>query len=161
MTIIDDLITDRSAADAAEYRALAAIEYEDMTGEQKARWDTDLRGGYNDSDMNRVGQAVAYVTALLAAAGYSVSTSPKTDWTEYDAPTPAQLSAYLANIEELRRAITVPPSTPTTPAHIRTTTEANNIEQILQRVTDTLERIQASLWYCGMPYCGMVWTAFM
>lgn len=131
------LITDRTRADVVNH--------------------TD-KGFYNDSDLNRVGAAVQYVAERFAAQGYAVTVHPKTDWTEKDIPTAAELETYRQNIAALRGLIAVMKSTPETPETMRFLdyVKANSIEQILLDL-DTLLTNAALAWYqSGEIYAGEV-----
>lgn len=131
------LITDRTAEDVANKTA---------------------KGFYNASDLNRVGAAVQYVAERFAAQGYTVTVHPKTDWTEKDIPTAAELETYRQNIAALRGLIAVIKSTPETPETMRFLDyiKANDIEQILLDL-DTLLTNAALAWYqSGEIYAGEV-----
>ena len=116
------------------------------------------KGFYNASDLNRVGAAVQYVAERFAAQGYTVTVHPKTDWTEKDIPTAAELETYRQNIAALRGLIAVIKSTPETPETMRFLDyiKANDIEQILLDL-DTLLTNAALAWYqSGEIYAGEV-----
>lgn len=137
MSIIDTLVTDRTAADVAQ--------------------GTD-KGFYNASDLNRVGAAVQYVAERFTAQGYAVTVSPKTDWLASDIPTASELETYRQNIAALRALLAVMPTTPEAPDSMAglTYTEANSIEQILLDL-DTLLTNAALAWYqSGELYAGEV-----
>lgn len=130
-----ELVTDRTRADVANQ--------------------TD-KGFYNASDLNRVGAAVEYIAGRFAAQGYAVTVHPKTDWTEKDIPTAAELETYRHNIAALRGLIAVLKSTPETPETMRFLDylKANDIERILLAVEDTLRRLEKTFWYSGEIYSG-------
>lgn len=79
-------------------------------------------------------------------------------WSQYNAPTTAQMKQYLANVEALRRAIAVLPTTPATPESMELLDyiRANEIEQILADVDDLLKNMAAAWYYSGEVYCGEV-----
>lgn len=153
MTIIDELVYDRSAQDMAAYTALAGKEYDDMTGAEQIVWDRDSKACYHISDLNRVGEAIAYMTTLLLAIGYPITTNPKTDWTEYDKPDPA-FPAILADVATIRSTIAMPPTTPAVPSKITTMADANAVERIIYEVAVILDKIEQVLLRCGIPMCG-------
>lgn len=137
MSIIDTLVIDRTQADVSV-----------GTG----------KGTYNASDLNRVGEAVAYLAGVLNGYGYAVAVSPKTDWTAQDTPTEAQMQRYLDDVAALRAALAVMETTPEVPADMAKLTyaEANNIEQILKDI-DRLLTNMAAAWLCsGDVYSGEV-----
>lgn len=150
--IMDDLITNRTQADAALAERLEAMEYTDMTQDEQDAFDAGLQGAYKHTDMNRVGQAVlfleAYLNGVQAAldahrALYGVapdsafdvtwgtlSLTVKIDWTKADEPTPAQLTAYLQNVDDVTSCITITRSLPAGMDQL-TIQGANEIERVL------------------------------
>lgn len=153
------LITDRVQADVERMAYLAGrVSAGTATAAELAEWQSDLKGAYNASDLNRVGAAVAYVAGRLNGYGYYVSVNPKQDWTGSDIPTAGQLAAYLRDVAALRGAIAVMDSTPPTPesASGLTWQEANNIEQIILDVDELLTRMAAAWFYSGDLYAGEV-----
>lgn len=156
MSVLDTLITDRSAADVFRWQTLAAKGYSGMTTAEKIEWNGAMKGCYDYIDLNRVGEAVAYVAAELAAAGYAVSVSPKTDWARGDIPTPTQYARYLADVAAIRAALALGTSVPTAPVKVTERTDANDIETILLAVDDALARLQSIFVRSGMPWaiCG-------
>lgn len=153
------LITDRVRADVDRVAALAGrVSAGTATAAELAEWQSDLKGAYNASDLNRVGAAVAYVAERLNSYGYAVTVNPKQDWTGSDIPTAGQMAAYLRDVAALRGAIAVMASTPPTPdsANNLTWQEANNIEQILLDVDELLTRMAAAWFYSGDLYAGEV-----
>lgn len=157
MTIIDTLITDRGAADSERARELAARGWAAMTAEEQAFYlSADNKGTYKALDMNRVAEAVAYIASRLRAAGYAVDTEPKTDWTDADIPTPAQLREYLANVEALRHVLRA--ELPAIPADMDdglTPEEANSIESVLVRAEGYINNLLAAFRHCGVTVCGL------
>ena len=77
-------------------------------------------------------------------------------WYEQDVPTESAMSAYLANVSALRGTLTLPADTPTVPGDMEglTTTEANNIEAILDVTNTYLEALQKIFLRCGAAICG-------
>ena len=153
------LITDRVQADVDRVAQLTArVSAGTATAAELAEWQSDLKGAYNASDLNRVGAAVAYVAERLNGYGYAVTVNPKQDWTGSDIPTAGQMAAYLRDVAALRGAIAVMASTPPTPdsASGLTWQEANNIEQILVDVDELLTRMAAAWFYSGDLYAAEV-----
>ena len=80
-TIIDTLITDRTAADVARVEELATKGFAAMTADERAEWLGGMKGAYNASDLNRVGAALNYLAARLAPnCGTDTGWTAKTDW---------------------------------------------------------------------------------
>lgn len=142
---LDNLVFDRTELDVAELQAVTAkLVAGTATAAERATFIAGMKGAYNYTDLNRVGAAVEYLTALLASLGYRVPTAPVTDWQESDIPTPAQMERYLANIAALRDRL--PYVAPDAPASMGGLTyqEANDIEEILYTLEDVLESMQAA-----------------
>lgn len=164
-----NLITNRTQADVDRVAQLTGrVSAGTATAAEIAEWQSDLKGAYNASDLNRVGAAVAYVAGRLNGYGYAVTVNPKQDWQAADittqesmtadTPTQESMTAYLADVAALRGAIAVMASTPPTPdsANNLTWQEANNIEQILLDVDELLTRMAAAWFYSGDLYAGEV-----
>lgn len=124
-----ELITDRTQADEDRAEYLWTKDYDDMTAEEKAEWDSGLKGAYNASDLNRVESAVGYLAGVLRAlpaelkeyaaslgVGWDGIFSPpydpedmepetKTDWTDSGEPSPEDMARYLGNVVKLRNAL--------------------------------------------------------
>ena len=64
-TVIDTLITDRTAADVARVHELAVKGYAGMTAAELAEWLAGMKGAYNAVDLNRVGTALNYLRDRL------------------------------------------------------------------------------------------------
>lgn len=154
-----ELITDRVQADVDRVAQLAArVSAGTATAAELAEWQSDLKGAYNASDLNRVGAAVAYVAGRLTGYGYAVSVSPRQDWHVADIPTQESMTAYLADVAALRAALTVAADTPEVPEDMERLTwqEANDIEKILVDVDELLTRMAAAWFYSGELYAGEV-----
>jgi hypothetical protein len=119
---------------------------------------TDRTGGYyNATDLNRVGGAVQYLADLLASHGYAVSVSPKTDWAIADIPTPAQMAAYLADVEAIKDKFYGTAPLPGAMDDL-TAEGANNIERLLLEVEDAIRRMAATIdlgWTMGIAPTGL------
>lgn len=153
-----NLITDRTQADVDYAVRLSQKGWSGMTAEEKADWESNLKGTYNASDLNRVGNAVTYVAGRLTDAGYFVPVSPKIDWTESDIPKESDMQTYLEDVEILRSALTVLPETPEVPEDMEGLTyeEANDIERILLAVDDLITKMINSYFYSNEIFSGEV-----
>lgn len=148
------LITDRIQADVDAVNALAGRNWDSFSAAEKAFWMAEVRGAYNDEDMNRVGTAVAYISQLMSQAGYLPGTNPKTDWNEYDGPTPEQRQTYLDNVAKLQALAPVPePKVPPDMEEFRFQ-EANDIETILVGVDRIFPLLERSAVYSGEGFSG-------
>lgn len=70
MSIVDELITDRTQADVNRVRELALKGWANLTEGEKAEWNAGMKGAYNATDLNRVTQAMDYINAELEGYGY-------------------------------------------------------------------------------------------
>lgn len=77
-------------------------------------------------------------------------------WYESDVPTSSLLSAYLANVGNLKDTLILPTGTPAVPDDMAglTQTEANNIEKILEIINEYLVSLQKIFLRCGHAICG-------
>ena len=159
MSIMDTLVTDRTAADKETLAAaLARVNSGAGTaGDMELILNPDNKGAYNYTDFNRVGAALAYVAARLNAAGAFLRLSPKTDWTEDDEPTASQMTYYLQMLHAVRAVLAVLATTPAVPASTdhMTYNDANDIEQILLDVDELISKMAAAYRHCGAAVCGM------
>lgn len=153
-----NLITDRTQTDYEEWLALSKISWAGMTAEQKAKWSVPMKGAYNASDLNRVGNAILALQSLFAEYGYAVTVSVRVDWTAGEWPTPAEMENYLQSVANIRSVLTVLETTPATPSGMEDATIFiwNNIEQILWDVEMLINNMIASFRYCGEAVCGEV-----
>lgn len=135
--IIDSLITDRIKTDV-----------EAMNG----------KGTYNATDLNRVGEAMAYLAGRFRGYGYAVNVSSRTDWSMEDIPWQADMDRYLADLRTLRNALRVPSTTPDAPESMAGLTweKANDIERILADLEMLLNKMAVAWSYCGEIYAGEV-----
>lgn len=176
MSVIDTLIFDRTQADVDR---VYALKQKILTGgltslmaEEKAEYMGGMRGAYNATDLNRVGQAVSYLadrfTDLpgeleayreekgvaddeLYHVPYDPSTvvvSPKQNWTVADIPTNSQVQTYLNNLLVLRRQLVLPADAPMVPTSLNNLTfdTANQIEYLLWLVNAALVEVENDLY---------------
>ncbi len=175
-TVIDTLVFNRTQADVDR---VFILKNKILTGgltalsdEEKTEYMAGMKGAYNYQDMNRVGQAVAYIAnrmtsipneldAYRAEKGVaddpiyhvpynpsSVVVSAKTNWAMGDIPTQSQVSTYLQNLTVLRRQLTLPEDTPEVPTSLNSLTFqiANDIERLLFVIYTTLVDVTNELY---------------
>lgn len=153
-----NLITDRTQADVDYAARLNAAGWDGMTEDERTAWTLGLKGTYNASDLNRVGNAVNYVAGRLESAGYSAPVDPKIDWLESDIPTESSMERYLEDVETIRSTLTVLPGTPDVPEDMvgLTYEEANDIERILLAVDTLITNMINAYLYSNEINCGEV-----
>lgn len=156
MSILDTLVTDRTQADVDRVKELAAKGFAGMTAEERAEYLSGMKGAYNAVDLNRVTEAMEYVAERFRGYGYGVKIAPNKIWSMSDIPTPADMEAYLDNLDTLRGALTVLRSTPEVPPDMEGLTwqEANNIESILLDVDGMLTKAAVAFRHCNAAVCG-------
>lgn len=172
---LTNLIYDRTSADAARWLELASKMddrgWNALTAAEQAEWLTDIKGGYNHTDLNRVGTAVAYlggrftglITHLIEYRGIygvandalfrvpyvatDVAIDPKTDWAHGDTVWMDQAARYIADISTLRGLLPLTSEFPPAPADAidLTIEEANDIEKLLSMLDDEITRVTAMM----------------
>ena len=128
-----------------------------MTSEERKEWDGIMKGAYSAADLNRVGEAVAFVNRRVRESGYkpTPAVSPKTDWTDEDNMSAAQRERYISDIKSLRGAMPLPLNTPKAPDDLDDPTleEANNIEKILLAINSRVNKLTLGTPLCGEAVC--------
>lgn len=168
MSVIDNLIYDRTQADVDRVFELKSKILNEglsaLTEEEKTEYLSGMRGAYNATDLNRVGEAVAFIANLMTAlpdelaayrqekgvaddtifrVPYDASTiivTAKQDWSIFDLPTQSQVAAFLADLRTLQMQLALPPDTPSVPTSLDSLTYiiANEIELLLWVISQTL-----------------------
>lgn len=108
MSILESLITNRTAEDVARWKELRDKGFDTMTEEEKAEWMAGMRGAYNAVDLNRITSAMGYLKGLYEQYGRQVTYTPTniahvdgttdTTWRLTDIPTEEQLTLLLQNL---------------------------------------------------------------
>jgi len=162
MSVIETLITDRTQADVAYAAYLNAKVWEEFTAEEINDWRSGLKGTYNFTDLNRIGEAVLYIASRLDTAGYHVSVSPRTDFDEDTIEPPNEIEAQLSAVRALRNVIAIPSSTAALPADMDRLKwdEANAIENLLKVIDEYLSNLMEEYFHCGQITCGQIWEEF-
>jgi len=160
-TVIDTLIYDRTQADVDRVFTLKTKILTEglssLTAEELAEYLAGMKGAYNYTDLNRIGEAIAYlVERMEELAIYDDTIVPKTDWVMGDVPTQSQISALLTNLTKLRAKLSLPDDAPAVPISLDSMTyeTANDIEELLAVIDDRISRATVTFAYAGMYYCG-------
>lgn len=116
--------------------------------------DGRIRGAYNHTDLNRVGEALRALSGLFAGYGYHVSVTARTDWTAEEWPTPEALEALLADLRAVRGVLDMPEGTPAVPQRLTasglnqtdglTVEKANDMERLLLYVEMVIQWVAAA-----------------
>lgn len=102
---------------------------------------------YNASDLNRVGEAVEYLTQRLPLVGIRCkAASLRTDWTAADLPSVGQMEEYLTAVADIREAIRDYQPDAALPGSMRFLdfNEANQIESLLKAAEDVVTKVMLS-----------------
>lgn len=175
-TIIDTLIYDRTQADVDRVFTLKNKILTEglnaLSAEELAEYMAGMKGAYNYTDMNRVGQAVAYIADRMIALpteletyreerevadapayhvpydADSVVVTAKTNWAMGDTPTQSVVAAYLADLYTLRKQITLPADAPAVPTSLNNLTfsVANDIEYLLYVIYQAFLEVESTLY---------------
>lgn len=176
MSVIDTLIYDRTQNDVDRVfelkRKILSQGLSSLTAEEKAEYLAGMKGAYNATDLNRVGEAVAYLAGRMTALPgqlleyesekgvaddtlfhvpynpATISVTAKHDWTMADVPTQSQVQAMLADLTVLRRQLTLPSDAPAVPTSLDslTYTTANEIEYLLFLINQAFITVEAKLY---------------
>lgn len=166
MSVINTLIYDRTEelirrakyGDTEDYYCTGVYRFRAADGAYLiVSFDTS-KGFYNAEDLNRIGQAVEYIADRLKSAGYAVEINPKIDWSMVDIPDTSQMMRYLDDVETIRAALQVLPTTPETPDDMENLNwkEANDIEKILDDVDYLLTKSIQARFFSGDLFSGEV-----
>lgn len=162
MSVLDTLITDRTPADVqARAQLQEKVMTQTATEAELTQWLTDLKGAYNDSDLNRVGEAITFLldyfngmnnTITTTRDQYGVATdslwyfdfpvpdlAPKTDWTQQDIPNADQMAEYLDNVDAVTNIMPINKDLPASIGYLGLD-GANGIEEALLTEYDAGEQ---------------------
>lgn len=148
------LIKDRTQDDLNAVLALRSKSWADMTPEEKNLWLTDMKGAYNSSDLNRVGNAIADLTERLHDAGYNAGTYPKADWAMADIPTTEQINRYIESINALRNVVAFNTADVPKSGSNMSFLDANSIEEMLFNLDLALNRLNSCFDFSDELFAG-------
>ncbi|WP_417051034.1 hypothetical protein [Dysosmobacter welbionis] len=162
MSVIDNLIFDRTQADVdrvfeLKNKILTGGGLSALTSEEQTEYMAGMKGAYNYTDFNRIGEAISYlVERMKALAIYDDSIIPKVDWAVGDWPTQSQISNLLTCLTKLRAKLNLPANAPSVPGSMDYMTYqlANDIEQLLFMIDSRVTQTTAPFPYTGVRYCG-------
>lgn len=150
------LVTDRTRGDVEKLKGLNARGWEKLSPEEKD-WVLDesqrKNGAYGPSDLNRVGEAVAYLADWFQRDGYALDVRPKTDWTKEDFQRRSQMDRYLSDVRSVRDELAG--DTPLPDSMIKLDWRgANHIEEALLEAQSGLMRMEQNYIYAGEGFSG-------
>lgn len=163
MCIIDTLITDRTADDVARVKELKKKILESGIGGLSAseyqEYFSGMKGAYNRTDLNRVGEACNYVYDHIYSLGMRPDgyTQAKTDWAVSDVPKSGDLQTLTRDLSILYNQTGAQVTLPGSFENL-TYTGANNIEKFLVEAEAKVKELETSMYFCGEIFCGEVVT---
>lgn len=154
-----NLITDRTQGDVDRAAYLKSRSWQDMTAEEQAEWAAELKGAYNAGDLNRVEEAVRYLSDQLRDMGYPIDLYVFGEWTKDRNPNTQDLIRYFDNVAQIRALLPVYDTTPEAPSADLAAfnyEKANDLEKILADVEEIMRKLASSWFYLGDLYAGEV-----
>ena len=157
-SVLDTLVTDRTQEDVdrvAELRnKIKAGGLSSLTEAEQAEYLAGMKGAYNYTDMNRVGEACAYLEQLyndgsIALEGFN---TPITDWEIGEVPG-VFWREYINNVKALRDAAGLSTELPAATDYL-SYEAANNIEKAVQGAGNYIENIARDWMYSGEVEAG-------
>ena len=117
------------------------------------------KGIYQDTDLNRVEEAVAEISAQFHSLGIDLELVVKTDWKPPEDYSPEnwitekQMTRYLENVAVIRGLFPVAIQLPQSMSDLNWE-DANNIEKILKATVSRITAMKQSYRYSGEFYAG-------
>lgn len=176
MSVIDTLIFDRTQSDVDRVYELRdkilSGGIDSLSNEEKTEWLSGMKGAYNYTDMNRVGEAEQYIYDRMLAlpeeldayreskgiedspefhVPYNpseINVSPLTDITMNTVPSSLVVLVYLLNLINLSQVLTLPDDAPSCPVtmDMMTYSMANDIERLLYMIDHALSELESELY---------------
>lgn len=131
MSVIDTLIYDRTQQDLLKETDKAYISYKDL---------------------NRIEEAVKYLTNILNGYSYAIETNNKTNWTIEDTRTQENCDRIRRNFEIIKDAISYNFKVPS--FNWSDIQEANRIEKILVDIDSAIKSMEKLFIYSGVAGMG-------
>lgn len=152
--VFDRTLEDLSVAKTLRDK-IFEIGYDELTDDEKALWNTDLKGCRNASDLNRIGNACNIIASMMYTAGLIPDEiHMKDDWARNEIPSVYEIENLLGAIEILRyvafkydKTIEAVPNNP-----INTIEKMNLVERILYEVYNITNIILTDRQVCGEDY---------
>lgn len=153
-------ITDRTLEDVSRAEYLNDAVTSGRAGPwELEEFESELKGAYNSSDMNRVGLGVWFLKNWAARYGYNLNVTARHDWDEsISGPTETECAAYLADIAEIRKKLPMPPDVVQPPGSMRFSDyeDWNNIERVLTEAVYMLPVASLSWFAAGEVAAGEI-----
>lgn len=139
MRIMKTLVTDRTQSDASYAEKLYKKLWSGFTEQEKADFESGLKGSYKASDLNRVGTALITIRDRLRTHGIDVPAKVREDYVLNEVLDKDTMDAYIESANAVHDAVLN--TAPQPPAGINDLDweGANNIEKTIIAVDDVLE----------------------
>lgn len=161
MSIINELVYDRTQDDVDR---VYTLKNKILTGgltalsvEEKAEYLAGMKGAYNYTDFNRLGEAITYLVERMKELDiHDSSIIPKIDWVMGDTPTQSQVNNLLSCLTKLRAKLSLPDNAPSVPNSLDKLTyqTANDMELLLWMIDQRITQTTSAFRYSGTIYCG-------
>ena len=154
---MNSMVFNRTSSDVARVETLRKrIKNQTATPAETLEWLSSLKGAYNYTDLNRVGEAISYLSEILNKYGYRNIVTPKTDWQLGEKPNAEQLTKYIDDLKKIRAVFPILNTTPQVPADMVSLTyeEANDIEKILYDIDVSIRNMENISVVCGVANFG-------
>lgn len=128
-----------------------------ITDEEKAEWQSDLKGALNASDLNRIEGNIAELANAIAkeVLSFKVESIVTKQWSGAGLPRVSDFLRIRTNVQALRDAWYTTGTTPDTPdPPLNYFEKINDIERILHDLYTTYVNTIRSYDYCGEFYAG-------
>ena len=161
MSVIDELIYDRTQEDVDRVfyikNKILSGGLSSLSASEKAKYMSGMKGAYNYTDFNRIGNAINYLVERMKKLDIHDSTIvPKVDWVMGDIPTRNQVDNLLSCLNKLKSKLSLPENAPVIPNTLDNLIyqTANEIELLLWIIDKRITQTTAAFLYSGMVYCG-------
>lgn len=139
MSVIDELITDRTEADL---------------------YYGNPKGKYDYIDYNRLGRAINYIANEARNAGIAVDITAKTDYTSTieNSPRVGDIETLFSHFVKIKEVTGLQNEIPTAVDNLLTISGANAVEKLLKDADAILLTAHANAPYSGIIFSGMTAT---
>ena len=134
-------------------RTLADVEYARQQLAHKVN-DTEYKGCFNVSDINRIENNAKYLSEKLRELYYFNTVDTVVSWTENDVMSQSHVTRCINNIKAMWNEWGKPRDALDLPDTLITYTHVNNIEENLYVLRKMLDAMVSSFVECGTHECG-------
>lgn len=159
LDIFEELIRDRTEEDVMRRIELAKkILARNISVNEYDEWLTNLKGAYNASDLNRVGNFINIISKMLSHQGYGHQYDVKVNWEETDYINEKNTAYYLESLRAICESYFLLPAPPDLPNKLSGLTwqKANAIEQIIYDMAIIFDLIKDNYIFSGEIFAGEV-----